>query len=568
MILTPSITLIYSLFLLDTHIQTSDAFVHEPPAAFVLVTRAPKSSALALLPSSRNVMVRNYRSDALLETETLPSSISSDDLSPPVEDQDFTTTKSTATTASQVNDDSSLLAVDFPFFEKVTEDTQSRIRERRKFLRVAMNDPSLVHFTPVEQVHPMIPAHDVMMDRTSTTSIAPPPEGAANTPQQPLSDVSLTGSYPFSLMMHGSAPYIAMHAGQTAVFHIPGELIESSSSTDAKINNDYLSDQLFSDIALAWLLGMKIVLVAGCRFDADTCDLDFFEHTHECHNALQVTDAAALRRVEEEAGYLRTEVERKLNKFLRLHANHGGCAKQEGNVVSGHFYTAQPFGTIRGEDFQYTGFTSGVHVDGINQVLNNNDVVLLTTVGMSPLGELVTVNGYHLAASVAASLEAYKLIYMANQGCTMEKAVDDLDSPRIPIQELPLSFAQAITEHHQVKVHNTGFATFETARQSLDPAAVELLLHLGWAAWGLEHGVHRAHIVNPSDGALLEELFTSKNGANTCLYHDEEDGLMEDDGHEDSNTLLDSDDWDAYFSTASKQTQEQEKNQGSISAFF
>lgn len=43
-----------------------------------------------------------------------------------------------------------------------------------------------------------------------------------------------------------------------------------------------------------------------------------------------------------------------------------------------------------------------------------------------------------------------------------------------------------------------------------------------WASWALDHGVKRAHVVNPADGALLEELFTSKNGVNTCLYHDDE----------------------------------------------
>jgi hypothetical protein len=103
------------------------------------------------------------------------------------------------------------------------------------------------------------------------------------------------------------------------------------------------------------------------------------------------------------------------------------------------------------------------------------------------------------------------------------------------IQELPLSFAKRLTEHHDVTVHNTGFATFAGARKRLDdPGAVELLLHLSWARWALERGVVRAHVVNPGDGAILEELFTTKNGVNTCVYHDEEDrsndeGTCEDD---------------------------------------
>jgi len=166
----------------------------------------------------------------------------------------------------------------------------------------------------------------------------------------------------------------------------------------------------------------------------------------------------------------------------------------------------------------------------------------LTTVGLSKMGELVNVNGYHLAASVAASLNAYKLVFMANEDSVLKKKGEATS-----IQELPLSFAKAITDYHRVQVHNTGFATFEKARQRLEPQAVELLLHMGWASWALENGVKRAHIVNPGDGAVLEELFTSKNGANTCLYHDDEKKETEDD--------IAQEDWDAFFRSAAEQGQ-------------
>ena len=338
-----------------------------------------------------------------------------------------------------------------------------------------------------------------------------------NSPE--LSPNDIGQFYPLALMLHNSASYIASHSGQTAVFHIPGEYIVDK----------HESSDLFSDIALAHLLGMKIVIVVGCRFDRDTCSLDFAGHSHECQNSLKSTPEATLRQIEEEAGYLRVEVERKLNRHLKLN---GMVASAEGNVVSGNFYTARQFGNIRGEDFENTGFTSGVHVSNIQHRLDNNDIVLLTTVGVSPLGELVNVNGYHLTATVAFALKAYKIIYLANEGSIL-KHKDSI------IQEMPLSSAQALTDYHQVHVHKTGFATFENARQHLDAGAVELLLHLSWASWALERGVRRAHIVNPGDGAILEELFTSKNGLNTCLYHDSEDR---------EESLEDCDSMDAYFS--------------------
>jgi len=383
-----------------------------------------------------------------------------------------------------------------------------------------------------------------------TPAVLAPPE-SANAGATALSPAELLASggasnsasssyYPFAAMMQGSAPYIADHAGKVIVFYLPGELLDDTKASDA----------LLQDIALCWLLDMKIVIVTGTRLAVTSeCSLDHcpMEYSHECHNSLKRTDRATLRLIEEDAGFLRTEMERKLNKCLRAHGGTSHSSSSlavDGNVVSGNFYTAQRFGEVRGEDFEYTGFASETHTENILQVLKSNDVVLLSTVGLSPMGELVNVNGYHLAATVAASLKASKLIYLSNKGCLLKK-----ENAEHPIQELPMSLAQSITEHHNVKCHNTGFATFQKARSALQPAALELLLHLGWSAWAVDRGVGRSHIVNPGDGALLEELFTSKNGANTCLFHDSELEPPQASTHDDVFDGLD-EEWDDFFATA------------------
>ena len=320
-------------------------------------------------------------------------------------------------------------------------------------------------------------------------------------------------AYPFAMMLQGSARYIADHAGEIAVFHIPGDLIETAGFPN-----------LVDDISLAWLLGMKIVIVVGCRSDKDGCLYDF-EHAHECHNSLRVTDENTMRQVEEEAGFVRFELERRLNKCLRRHCgvmvDSKDAPASNGNVVGGNFYTAQPFGLIRGEDYKHTGYTAKVHVENIKKALDNNDVVLLTTISSSRTGELVNVNGNHLAATVAKSLEAHKVIYLSNYGKVLRYKGENKS-----LQDISLSEAQSVLDHYQVQVHKSGFAAFENARQTLEPGAVELLLHLGWACYAVEQGVTRAHVVNPGDGALLEELFTAKHGANTCVFHDDE--LLED----------------------------------------
>jgi hypothetical protein len=153
-----------------------------------------------------------------------------------------------------------------------------------------LDDPALVDFTDSSKYYA---SHQLQNKTVHDNHI-----------QHPL----WTTTYPFATMLSGSAAYIASHAGQTAVFHLPGELLASDSLE---------SNQLLHDMGLAWLLGIKLVVVVGGRHDLDTCDMDFTSHAHECHNQLKVTDAATLRKLEEEAGYLRTEVERKCGNKVR-----------------------------------------------------------------------------------------------------------------------------------------------------------------------------------------------------------------------------------------------------------
>jgi amino-acid N-acetyltransferase len=328
--------------------------------------------------------------------------------------------------------------------------------------------------------------------------------------------------YPFVRMLRQSARYIADHSQQTAVFYIPGDYVERPEFS-----------KLMGDIALSWVLGLKIVLVVGCRFDVDCCGLGF-SYPHECHNSLRVTDENLIRKIEEEAGFVRFEVERILNRHLKLHGGmmSGGSdvPALSGNVVGGNFYTARPFGVVDGNDFKHTGYPTKIMTDRINQALKNNDIVLLSTVGTSRLGDLVNVNGNHLAASVAAALQSRKLVTLANDDAVLRRK-----GSIKTMQEIPLGFSKALLNYYDIKVSKVGFAAFHTAMEKLrDPKAVELLLHIGWSSWALDQGVNRAHIVNPGDGSLLEELFSSKHGVNTCLYHEENaEDLLEDSGDDD-----------------------------------
>ena len=323
----------------------------------------------------------------------------------------------------------------------------------------------------------------------------------------------------FVKMFRGSANYIANHRGTTAVYHIPGDLLEWGGIND-----------LIDDIALTWLLGMKLVIVIGCRHQIDA-RLDHKHIDPIRHSSIRVTDSDTLRIVKEEAGFVRFEVERQLARSLRV-VKSAHEDEFSGNVVSGNFYSAQPFGVIDGVDYMYTGFPRRIEVEKIRQVHQANDIVLLTTLGVSPSGEIFNVNSESLAATAAGSLGASKIVYFTVRGT----AFRNKETGKI-IQNLRVTDARNLLQHYRVKIHSKGFATVddtgidetEEDRPSHDdmiqsPATVETLLKAGWAVSALDRGVKRAHILAPTNGALLQELYT-RDGSGTFISRDLYEGI-------------------------------------------
>merc|ERR1711994_77407 len=86
-----------------------------------------------------------------------------------------------------------------------------------------------------------------------------------------------------------------------------------------------------------------------------------------------------------------------------------------------------------------------------------------------------------------------------------------------PIQNFRMQDASEILEHFNVQLNSKLFTPFlrinksnNNSNDSLSPDERRMLLMIGRATLALQNGVQRAHIVSPSDGALLTELFTAK----------------------------------------------------------
>mmetsp|Transcript_36020 Transcript_36020/g.43021 ORF Transcript_36020/g.43021 Transcript_36020/m.43021 type:complete len:597 (+) Transcript_36020:206-1996(+) len=360
-----------------------------------------------------------------------------------------------------------------------------------------------------------------------------------------VTDPRSKACFPFVGMLRDSANYIANHRHTTAVYHIPGELLEWDGFP-----------ALMDDIALTWLLGMRVVIVAGCRHQInarlhantqhptnDEPSSSSSSHHSSSNNnnsimpnSLRVTSLQTMRIVEEEAGYVRFEIERQLNRCLRLHG--GADLRVPGalnsNVVSGNFVIAEPIGVLldaeeadedgSGVDFQYTGVPSTVQVKKIRSLHDRGDLVLLTSCTTSPSGEHLNVRSESLAAHVAASMKASKIVYCSNECMVLRngetgKTVQNFRSQ--DARDVLAKYDIWMDSNFLPWIGGGSGGNVDKEQAGLSRSALEYLLQIGWANLALERGVGRAHIVAPSDGALLTELFTAKDGSGTCISQDE-----------------------------------------------
>lgn len=449
----------------------------------------------------------------------------------------------------------------------------------------------------------------ISLEPSSTTSASADSTANATTTtstttamaQKELSPSELLRRLPFVSTFRGSANYIANHRNTVAVYHIPGGLLQSSGEPDNDESEAVFRD-LMNDVALTWLLGMKIVIVVGCRYqieqrllnqkqkqqqpnqvggsdDKDNNIPTGSSSTEVYQNGLRVTNAELLRIVKEEAGFVRFEVERQLARSLRLqgggnsatsssssfgvttagnsnmdatlfsngggingHQQHapssfpnsasppadggGGGGYYDGNVVSGNFYSAQPFGILDGVDYQYTGFVRRVEVEKIRQLHSARDICLLTSLGVSPSGEVFNVNSESLAATVAGAMDASKVLYFTEKELYLRhKRHGD------KIQSLRLSDARNLMQYYGIQMNNQkGFVTLsnkqdvQARRDELSPDHMDMLLKIGWCTGAIGLGVKRAHIISPQHGALLQELYT-RDGSGTLVSADLYEGI-------------------------------------------
>ena len=275
-----------------------------------------------------------------------------------------------------------------------------------------------------------------------------------------------------------SSPYINAHRGKTFVLMLEGDAI-----ADENFAN------IVQDIALLNSLGVRLVIVHGARPQIDQA-LNVLNITSRFHADLRITDQAALNAVRAAIGIVKSDIEARLSVGLPNTPMHGARIR----VVSGNFVTAKPKGVIDGVDFQHTGEVRRIDKQAINQQLDQGNIVLLSSCGYSPSGEMFNLAAEDVATQAAISLTAEKLILMGEDEGLPSASEESSVISQITTAELTTLIDDLSGEHE---------------------------MHAQASLTAVKAGINRAHLLSYKiDGALLQELFTHE-GAGTLITADD-----------------------------------------------
>ncbi len=296
-----------------------------------------------------------------------------------------------------------------------------------------------------------------------------------------------------------SSPYFNALRDNTVVIMLSGDSIK-----------DPNFDNVIHDIALLSSLGMRLVLVYGARpqIEQKMQELGLQTHSHHCR---RITDSQTLACAVEASGTIRAMIEAKLSMGLINTPMHGSKIR----LISGNFVTARPAGVYEGVDLCYTGEVRRIDQQAIANILDLNSIVLLSTIGYSPTGEMFNLSAADVAARAAICLKADKLILLGKeQGIT--------DSHGETRSELLSSTAQRLLNQYRNQIADPN------AEQS------EISHLLETAITACDAGVPRCHLLSYQvDGAMLAELYT-RDGSGTMIteesYEQVRDATVDDIG--------------------------------------
>ena len=272
-------------------------------------------------------------------------------------------------------------------------------------------------------------------------------------------------------VLTAALPYIKKYSGKIVVIKYGGNAMV----------NEQLKQQVMEDIALLWLIGVKVVLVHGGgpeisetmkRLGKESVFVD----------GLRVTDRETVDIVQM---VLAGKVNKSLVNLIQTMGGHAvGLSGIDGGIIEAK---------IKDERLGYVGQITKIRTQPITDLLEKNYIPVISTIASDRQGDVYNINGDTAAAFIAGALGAERLIMMTDIAGILENK----DDPSTLIPQI----------------------TVEEARKLYDSGIISggMIPKVDCCIEALEHGVNNVVIM---DGriphSILMELLTDE-GAGTMV---------------------------------------------------
>lgn len=213
-------------------------------------------------------------------------------------------------------------------------------------------------------------------------------------------------------------PYIRRYACKIIVVKYGGHAM----------TDDALKQQVMEDIALLWLIGVKVVLVHGGGPEINLL-MERLGHVPQFVNGCRVTD-------EETIEIVQMVLAGKVNKSLVNLLNKKGVKAIGLSGMDGKLLMCKK----KDEKLGFVGDIVKVNPKVIRDVIEKNYIPVISTVGADTKGNLYNINGDTAAAHIAGALHAERLIMMTD----IAGILRDKDDPTTLIPEIKVSQAHEL----------------------------------------------------------------------------------------------------------------------------
>ena len=218
-------------------------------------------------------------------------------------------------------------------------------------------------------------------------------------------------------------PYIKKYSGKIVVIKYGGNAMV----------NEQLKQQVMEDIALLWLIGVKVVLVHGGGPEISET-MKRLGKQAQFVNGLRVTDKETVDIVQM---VLAGKVNKSLVNLLQMKGGHAvGLSGIDGGIIEA---------TMKDEALGYVGKITRIRTQPITDLLEKNYVPVISTIASDRLGNTYNINGDTAAAYIAGALNAERLIMMTDiAGILRDKDDPSTLIPALTVKEAKKLFDEGV----------------------------------------------------------------------------------------------------------------------------